>query len=60
MTTATELIESVRKLSSDDLEKLLRERQAEDKALRALLRAAVAREREERRQAGDKEVPGAQ
>jgi hypothetical protein len=45
-----QLIESVRKLSSKDLEALRLKRQAEDKALRALWRAAIAREREERRQ----------
>jgi Arc/MetJ family transcription regulator len=45
-----ELIQSVRQLSSKELDDLLRKRQAEDKALRVLLRAAVAREREERRQ----------
>jgi hypothetical protein len=45
-----ELIQSVQQFSSKGLERLLRQRQAEDKALRVLLRAAVAREREERRQ----------
>jgi len=44
------LLQSVRELSSTALEKLLQERQAEDKALRVLWRAAVAREREKRRQ----------
>jgi hypothetical protein len=47
----TDLIEAVRKLSSEELEKLMRERQAEDKAIKALWRAAIAREREEYRQA---------
>jgi hypothetical protein len=45
-----DLIRSVQNLSTDDLEKLLQKRQAEDKALRVLWRAALAREREERRQ----------
>ena len=44
------LIQSVRQLSSKDLESLLQQRQAENKALRVLWRAAIAREREERRQ----------
>jgi hypothetical protein len=44
-----ELLESVRQLSSKDLEALLDKRQAENKALRVLWRAAIAREREERR-----------
>ncbi len=45
------LIESVRSLSAAELLELLRQRQRDDKALRTLWRAAVAREREERRQA---------
>jgi hypothetical protein len=45
------LIESVQRLSAEELEKLLQKRQADDKALRVLWRAALAREREERRQA---------
>ena len=45
-----DLIHSVQQLSSKELEGLLQKRQAQDKALRVLLRAAVAREREERRQ----------
>jgi hypothetical protein len=45
------LVETVRQLSSKEIEKLIQQRKAEDKALRALWRAAVAREREERRQA---------
>ena len=44
-----ELLKSVRTLSAKQLEELLEKRQAEDKALRVLWRAAVAREREERR-----------
>jgi hypothetical protein len=44
------LIQSVRQLSSKELERLLHKRQAEDKALRVLWRAAIAREREDRRQ----------
>jgi hypothetical protein len=46
-----DLIRSVQSLSAKSLEKLLLTRQAEDKALRVLWRAALAREREERRQA---------
>jgi Arc/MetJ family transcription regulator len=46
-----ELITSVQQLSAKELEKLLQKRQADDKALRTLWRAALAREREERRQA---------
>jgi hypothetical protein len=46
-----DLIEAVRNLTSRELEELLRQRQADDKALRALWRAALSREREERRQA---------
>jgi hypothetical protein len=45
------LVESVQRLSATELEKLLQKRQADDKALRVLWRAALAREREERRQA---------
>jgi hypothetical protein len=48
---AEALIESLHQLSAKELEDLLQKRQAEDKALRVLLRAATAREREERRQA---------
>jgi hypothetical protein len=44
------LIESVRQLTSQDLEVLLQKREADDKALRALYRAVITREREERRQ----------
>ena len=45
-----ELIQSVQQLSSKELESLLQKRQAEDKALHVLWRAAIAQEREERRQ----------
>jgi hypothetical protein len=45
-----DLIQAVRELSSKELEKLLDERGADTKALRVLWRAAIAREREERRQ----------
>jgi hypothetical protein len=45
-----DLIESVKQLSSKELDTLLRQRQAEEKALRVLWRATMAREREERRQ----------
>lgn len=44
------LIPSLSKLDSQELEKLLNQRAAEDKAIRALWRAAIARERAERRQ----------
>ncbi|HMF15141.1 MAG TPA: hypothetical protein VKE94_22655 [Gemmataceae bacterium] len=44
------LLKSVQRLSAKALEQLLQKRQAEDKALRVLWRAAIAREREERRQ----------
>jgi hypothetical protein len=46
-----ELIKSVQRLSAKEIERLLQQRHAEDKALRVLWRAAIAREREERRQA---------
>jgi hypothetical protein len=46
-----ELIESLHQLSAKELEELLHKRQAEDKTLRALWRAAVGRERQARRQA---------
>jgi hypothetical protein len=46
-----ELIKSLRQLTARDLERLLAERKAEEKAIRTLWRAAVSREREERRQA---------
>ena len=52
-----ELIQSVHRLSSRELDELLRRRQAEDKALRVLLRAAVAREREEHRQQRQERPP---
>jgi len=45
-----EILKSVQQLSAADLEALLQKRQAEDKALRALWRAVLAKEREERRQ----------
>jgi hypothetical protein len=50
MSAEKSLIEAVRQLSSQELEELLQQRAADDKALRALWRAALAREREERRQ----------
>jgi hypothetical protein len=46
-----QLVKSVQEVSAKEIETLLQKRQAEDKVLRALLRAAIAREREERRQA---------
>lgn len=51
MPVENSLIETVRQLSAKELEQLIRQRQADDKALRVLWRAALAREREERRQA---------
>jgi len=48
--TTTNLLESVHKLSSAALRIVIDKREAEDKALRTLLRAAIARERHERRQ----------
>lgn len=45
------LLNTVQQLSASELEALLAKRQAEFKALRVLWRAALAREREERRQA---------
>ena len=44
------LIQTVQQLSSKELEQLILKRQADDKALRTLWRAAIAREREQRRQ----------
>ncbi len=44
------LVKSISQLSAKELERLLLHRQAEDKALRIIWRAALAREREERRQ----------
>jgi hypothetical protein len=46
-----EVLQSVQQLSAQELERVLQKRQAEDKALRVLWRAALTREREERRQA---------
>jgi hypothetical protein len=57
MATA-DLIHTIKTLSAKDLERLLQERQAEDKALRTLWRAARAREREQRRlRRGDADAP---
>jgi Arc/MetJ family transcription regulator len=47
---SAKILESLQALKSKELRALLEKRQAEDKALRVLLRAAIAREREERRQ----------
>ena len=44
------LLLSVQRLTSKELEKLLQKRQAENKALRVLWRAAIVREREVHRQ----------
>ena len=46
----TDLIASLNELSARDLEAMLQQREAEDKSLRVLLRAARARERAERQQ----------
>lgn len=46
-----DLLKSVEALTAKQLEDLLAKRHAQDKALRVLWRAALAREREERRQA---------
>jgi hypothetical protein len=43
------IIKSLQQLSSKELEAVLLQRKAEDQALRILWRAAVARERQERR-----------
>lgn len=48
MSIDLKIIETVRHLRSDDLTKLLADRAAEDRALRALLAAARRRERAER------------
>jgi hypothetical protein len=45
-----ELIDQIKRYSADDIESLISRRKAEDKALHVLWRAALAREREERRQ----------
>jgi hypothetical protein len=50
------LIESLHKLSAEQLGKLIEKRRAEDRALNVLWRAARAREREERRQQRDAEL----
>jgi len=50
-----ELLKSVQRLSAKAIGELLDRRQAEDKALRVLWKAALAREREERRQRRERE-----
>ena len=50
MAIDTKLIQTVCQLSARELDTLLQRRRAEDKALRTLWRAALAREREERRE----------
>jgi hypothetical protein len=47
---ANSVLSAVQQLSAKDLQELLDRRQAEDKALRVLWRAALARERQIRRQ----------
>lgn len=44
---SNDLLKVIQNLSSKELEALLQKRQAEDKALRVLWRAALSREREE-------------
>lgn len=51
-----DVLESVQKISARELERLLQKRTAEDKAIRILWRAALAREREERRQQREEPV----
>lgn len=51
MSNVDSILENVRNLTAKELESLLRQRQSDEKAIRALWRAAVARERAERRQA---------
>ena len=50
MAIDTKLIQTVCQLSARELDTLLQRRRAGDKALRTLWRAALAREREERRE----------
>jgi hypothetical protein len=49
--SAESLLEVVRNLSSRQISEIIRERLADDRALRFLFRAAVARENERKRQA---------
>jgi hypothetical protein len=49
MADPQQLIESVTRLKSKDLEAMLERRREEDKTLRALWRSAVTREQQERR-----------
>ena len=49
---ADSVLKTVQQLTAKELHDLMERRQAEDKALRVLWRAALAREREERRQKG--------
>jgi hypothetical protein len=51
-----DLIRAVQNLNSEELRALIDQRESEDKALKIILRAALARERSERRK---KEVPHA-
>lgn len=51
---AESFLSTIQQLSAHEIEELLQRRQAEDKALRALFRAVLAREREERRQGLEK------
>jgi hypothetical protein len=48
---ADSVLETLQQLTAEELQKLLQNREADTKALRVLWRAALAREREERRQA---------
>jgi hypothetical protein len=56
--TTEAILSTFHTLSAKDLEVVLQQRQAEDKALRVLWRAVVAREREERRQAREESTDG--
>ncbi len=56
--TVESLLPTIQQLSASELDELLQRRQAEDKALRALFRAVLAREREERRQGQEKMAKG--
>jgi len=47
---ADSILSTVQQLSAKELHELLERRQADDKALRVLWRAALAREREQRKQ----------
>jgi hypothetical protein len=58
MPATDSILSTVRRCSAKELQRLLDRRQAEDKALRVLWRAAVVREREERRIARREDADG--